>query len=213
MYALTPEIKQHILQLAVRAVRYEHQQLDQTLAHDIAVSYDGSWLTWGHSSQIGVTSVIDLLTGLCVDFNVLSKYCQKCETTGKKMEAVGPLAYQVWYMSECQKNFDCSSGMMEVEGAKVMWLRSTAEKLPYTMILCDWDCKTYNELCKLQPYGPDCPMVQEECIDHVSKRLGTALCLTAVSAALRWGSWCGLTDPNCHHEAPGLLHQGSQIPY
>ena len=27
------------------------------------------------------------------------------------------------------------------------------------------------------------------------------------------GSWCGLTDPNCRHEAPGLLHQGSQIPY
>ena len=100
-YALTPEIKQHILQLAVQAVRYEHQQLDQTLAHDdiydIAVSCDGSWLTRGRSSQTGVTCVIDLLTGLRVDFHVLSKYCQKCETTGKKMEAVGLLAYQVWY--------------------------------------------------------------------------------------------------------------------
>ena len=57
VYALTPETKQHILQLAVQAVRYEHQQLDQTLArddiYDIAVSYDGSWLTRGHSSQIG----------------------------------------------------------------------------------------------------------------------------------------------------------------
>lgn len=87
VYALTPEIKQHI-QLAVQVVCYEHQQLDQTLAHDdiydTAVSYDGSWLTRGHSSQIGVTCVIDLLTGLCVDFHVLSKYCQKCETTGKK---------------------------------------------------------------------------------------------------------------------------------
>ena len=182
VYALTPEIKQHILQLAVQTVRYEHQQLDQTLAHDdiydIAVSYDGSWLTRGRSSQIGVTCVIDLLTGLRVDFHVLSKYCQKCETTGKKMEAVGLLAYQVWYqdhMSECQKNFDGSSGMMEVEGAKVMWLRSTAAKLRYTTILCDGDCKTYNELCKLKPYGQDCPVVKEECINHVSKRLGTAL--------------------------------------
>ena len=94
------------------------------------------------------------------------------------MEAVGPLAYQVWYqdhMSECQKNFDGSSGMMEVEEAKVMWLRSTAEKLRYTTILCDGDCKTYNKLCKLQPYGPDCPMVKEECTNHVSRRLGTAL--------------------------------------
>ena len=58
VYALTPEIKQHSLQLVVRAVRHEHQQLDQTLAHDIyniAVTYDASWSTWGHSSQIGVT--------------------------------------------------------------------------------------------------------------------------------------------------------------
>ena len=78
VYALTPEIKQYILQLAVQAVHYEHQQLDQTLAHDDV--YD---------------IAVRLLTGLCVDFHVLSKYCQKCETTGKKMEAVGPLAYQV----------------------------------------------------------------------------------------------------------------------
>lgn len=182
LYAMTPEIKKHILQLAVQAVRYEHQQLDQALGNEevynISVSYDGSWLTRGHSSQIGVSCVIDLLTGLCVDFHVMSKYCQTCETTGKKMEAVGPVAYQVWYqdhMSECQKNFDGTSGMMEVEGAKVIWLRSTDEKLRYTTILSDGDCKTYNELCKLQPYGPDCPIVKEECINHVAKRLGTAL--------------------------------------
>ena len=134
-------------------------------------------MTRGHSSQIGVTCVIDLLTGSCVDFHVLSKYSQKYETTVKKTEAVGLLAYQVWYqdhiMSECQKNSDGSSGMMEVEGAKVLWLRSTAEKLRYTTILSDGDCKTYNKLCK--PYGPDCPIVKEECLNHVSKRLGTAL--------------------------------------
>ena len=56
----------------------------------------------------------------------------------KKMEAVGPLAYQVWYqdhMSECQNNVDGSSSMMEEEGAKVMSLRSTAGKLRYTTIL------------------------------------------------------------------------------
>ena len=68
-----------------------------------------------------------------------------------------------------------------------MWLRSTAAKLRYTTILCDGDCKTYNELCKLKPYGQDCPVVKEECINHVSKRLGTALSLTAVSVALHWG--------------------------
>ena len=50
---------------------------------DIAVSYDGSWLTRGHSSRIGVGCVVDILTGLVVDCHVMSNYCQVCENTKK----------------------------------------------------------------------------------------------------------------------------------
>ncbi|GFX74361.1 uncharacterized protein TNCV_3453091 [Trichonephila clavipes] len=35
---------------------------------DIDVTFDGTWLTRGHSSQIGVGCVIDLLTGFVMDF-------------------------------------------------------------------------------------------------------------------------------------------------
>ena len=45
---------------------------------DIAVSFDGTWQKREHSSHNGVASVIDLLTGFPVDFEVLSKYCNKC---------------------------------------------------------------------------------------------------------------------------------------
>ena len=45
---------------------------------DIAVSYDGSWQKWGYTSHNCVASVIDLLTGLHVDYKVLSNYCSKC---------------------------------------------------------------------------------------------------------------------------------------
>ena len=34
---------------------------------DISVSFDGIWLTRGHSSHIGVGCVVDLLTGLCTE--------------------------------------------------------------------------------------------------------------------------------------------------
>ncbi|GFW44902.1 uncharacterized protein TNCV_4512161 [Trichonephila clavipes] len=40
---------------------------------DIDVTFDGTWLTWGHSSQIGVGCVIDLLTGFVIIF---LKLCQ-----------------------------------------------------------------------------------------------------------------------------------------
>ncbi|GFT10850.1 uncharacterized protein TNCV_1944711 [Trichonephila clavipes] len=40
---------------------------------DIDVTFDGTWLTRGHSSQIGLGCVIDLLTGFVMDF---LKLCQ-----------------------------------------------------------------------------------------------------------------------------------------
>ncbi|GFY06771.1 hypothetical protein TNCV_2203041 [Trichonephila clavipes] len=35
---------------------------------DIGVSYDGSWLIRGHTSNIGVGCVIDLLTGFVINY-------------------------------------------------------------------------------------------------------------------------------------------------
>ena len=46
---------------------------------NISVSYDGSWLTRGHTSQIGLGCVVDLLTGLVIDAHVMSTYCQVCK--------------------------------------------------------------------------------------------------------------------------------------
>ncbi|GFV55635.1 uncharacterized protein TNCV_1821221 [Trichonephila clavipes] len=38
---------------------------------DIDVTFDGTWLTRGHSSQLGVGCVIDLLTGFVMDFEIM----------------------------------------------------------------------------------------------------------------------------------------------
>ena len=101
--------------------------------------------------------------------------------TGAWLRACGEAAYDVWRQDhieagECQKNFDGSSGMMEVEGAKTLWLRSVAEhKLRYTTLLSDGDCKTHTVLTELKPYGEGVEIDKEECVNHVSKRLGTAM--------------------------------------
>ncbi|GFV57006.1 uncharacterized protein TNCV_1678871 [Trichonephila clavipes] len=86
---------------------------------DIDVTFDGTWLTRGHSSQIGVGCVIDLLTGFVMDFEVMSKRCIECE--------------------------HAKSGLGE----------NSAE---------------FHEV-----YGPEIKINKEECINHVSKRLGTSL--------------------------------------
>ncbi|KAK7101737.1 hypothetical protein V1264_020074 [Littorina saxatilis] len=79
-------------------------------------------------------------------------------------------------MDICDKNFAGSSGMMEVEAARVLWGRSVSRhNLRYTVILSDGDTKTFQELSKIKPYGDQVTIEKEECINHVSKRLGTAL--------------------------------------
>lgn len=66
--------------------------------------------------------------------------------------------------------------MMEVEAARVMWSRSVARhKLRYTIVLSDGDAKAFQELSKIKPYGAEITIQKQECINHVSKRLGTAL--------------------------------------
>ena len=56
-----------------------------------------------------------------------------------------------------------------------MWSRSEAMGFRYTTLVSDGDCKTFNELNSLKPYGPTIAIKNEECVNHVSKRLGTAL--------------------------------------
>ncbi|GFX39420.1 uncharacterized protein TNCV_2667821 [Trichonephila clavipes] len=49
---------------------------------DLSVSFDGTWLTRGHTSLIGVGCVI-MLTGYVVDFEVMSKVCRHCSVAKK----------------------------------------------------------------------------------------------------------------------------------
>ena len=65
---------------------------------------------------------------------------------------------------------------MEVEAAKVLWGRSVERHgVRYVRVIADGDSKAYDTVNEEMPYGPDIPIVKEECVNHVSKRLGTAL--------------------------------------
>nr|XP_042908183.1 uncharacterized protein LOC122271327 [Parasteatoda tepidariorum] len=64
---------------------------------------------------------------------------------------------------------------MEMNAASILWQRSIAEcKFRYTVLLSDGDSKMFALLSKQNVYG-DIPIVKEECINHIAKRLGTAL--------------------------------------
>ena len=42
-------------------------------------------------------------------------------------------------------------------------------------MLCDEDSTAYGKIVEMENYGPEKQIAKEECINHVSKRMGTAL--------------------------------------
>ena len=61
---------------------YNESEIDADFNGNITVSFDGSWHKRGHTSNYGFGAVSDVLTGLVVDYEVLSKYCGACTWNG-----------------------------------------------------------------------------------------------------------------------------------
>lgn len=148
------------------------------------VVFAGSWHSRGHSSSLGLGIVIDAHAGLVVDYEVLSKRCQVCAImrTKIKNKKTTQAKYDAWKHKHdrvCNLNYEGSSGGMEEAAAKTLWARSHLNKLRYKKYIGDGDCSAYNAVCALNdnagPYGVDKQVIKEECVNHVHKRMGTAL--------------------------------------
>ncbi|XP_077521463.1 uncharacterized protein LOC144132728 [Amblyomma americanum] len=172
---LTPAVDRAAQKLTsdcARAVREVYTGLNFGNPGNIAVSFDGSWMTRGHSSHIGVGTVIELFTGLVLDFVVLSNFCAGCEQGPKEDDPT----YPSWKQSHiCQKNTSKKAGEMEVEAALILFQRSLQQhKLRYTTVLSDGDSRTFPALQEAEVYGY-IEIHKEDCVNHVQKRMGTAL--------------------------------------
>ena len=66
------------LKQTVERLKAAHVDLDPDFDGCITVSFDGSWHKRGHTSKYGLGVVIDALTGLVMDHEVLNKYCHAC---------------------------------------------------------------------------------------------------------------------------------------
>lgn len=74
-----------------------------------------------------------------------------------------------------KKNTDSKSGQMEPEAAVALFERSLSRHgLRYTTMLCDGDSRSFRALEEAKVYGY-INVEKEDCINHVQKRMGTAL--------------------------------------
>lgn len=104
------------------------EEVSATGSEEICISGDGTWKTRGHTSRIGVCSVIGDVTGKVLDIEVLSSYCKGCDQwKGTKSGKV----YENWklkHQPHCVKNHSGSSSKMEVDGMKRIFERSVSER-------------------------------------------------------------------------------------
>lgn len=169
-----------IIQRSADCVRNAYAELniqpDDDGILDIAVSYDGTWMKRGHTSNFGVGIAIDLITGLVLDFKVYSRYCHACALKERKLKSDEFKCWFEMHKDSCDKNFFGTSGSMEAAAAVEIWRRSVEKhKFRYTTLLSDGDAKTHQALVEANIYGQNYEIKKEECVNHVGKRMFTAL--------------------------------------
>ncbi|GFV85141.1 uncharacterized protein TNCV_4171941 [Trichonephila clavipes] len=108
-----------------------------------------------------------LVTGLVIDYEILSKYCTECTAAVRDLSGDSP-DFAIWYeghKSECQINHTGSSSSMEMEAAAILWQRAINEcNMRYTCILSDGDSKTFQHLMSLNIYGKGKPIKKRKAI-------------------------------------------------
>lgn len=145
-----------------------HRKPDQDGFLDVDVSFDCTWMKRGYKSHAGVGFAMEVNTGMVIDLDVLFNYCQACISNNKK---------NTQKKHKCQKNFDGKAGAMEAAIAVRIWSRSSDYKMRFTTFVGDGDSSAYNAVCGLNDgKGPyEVPVIKEECVNHVSKRMGARL--------------------------------------
>lgn len=194
-YKLRHKVGHHILrkyteklEIVKKSVLLHHEKHgnvpDESGILNVDVTCDGTWLTRGHKSHIGIVVVIECETGFVLDFEVLSNFCVVCTQLNNKYRK-GKITKQTYetrkaaHEAKCTETFSGKSGGMEAQGAKILWERSIEKlNMRYVTFVGDGDSSAYSAVCAIsEGSGPyeGVQVEKEECINHVSKRLGTRL--------------------------------------
>ncbi|GBN55447.1 hypothetical protein AVEN_65563-1 [Araneus ventricosus] len=183
LYEEKQSYKDDILRVSRKIIRQKHNKLSSSSDENseiihITASYDGTWQKRGHTSLYGIGIVVDILTGLVTDYEILSKYCPECTTTERDL-GEHSTDFSIWYKAhkpKCRENYVGSSNAIDVKATEILRTRSVENcGMRYMNVLSDGDSKTYQHLLELDVYGDNLKISKEECLNYVTKRLGTSL--------------------------------------
>ena len=143
-------------------------------AVNVPISFDSSWKTRGFYSNIGFGAAISTSSKKVLDYEILSRLCEKCSIWTEDKQKDKPSEYEKWlerHKPNCNRNYTGSSQAMEPEAAQRIWGRSLERnRLVYSVFVGDGDSKAFQRVTTLNPY-PLVKVQKEECLTHVAKRL------------------------------------------
>ncbi|KAG7172195.1 hypothetical protein Hamer_G009538 [Homarus americanus] len=147
---------------------------------NIDVSYESAWLDQGPERYYGVGVVIELYTGIVLDWEFVSSYCHECKEK-KEDEVQG--SYDEWKRSHernCNMNYKGDSDGREEAVVQRMCSRSVERyQVRYVVFITERDSNACDKIMQMNngqgPYGAKHAVVKEESVSHLRKELGAAL--------------------------------------
>ncbi|PVD27849.1 hypothetical protein C0Q70_13024 [Pomacea canaliculata] len=140
------------------AVAQEYEQAEEVEGNenrDIHVLSDGTWMTVGFSSQVGVVTTIGMKNGKVIDTQAKSKVCKSCDSW--KKQDPNSDKYCAWaapHAADFTLTHEGFSGLMEASGTCDIFKRSVEQyKLRYTGFVGDGYTNTYKKVSDSMPYG------------------------------------------------------------
>ena len=84
-------------------------------AVNVPISFDCSWKTRGFYSNIGFGAAISTSTKKVLDYEILSRLCEKCSIWTEEKQKDKPSEYEKWlerHQPNCNRNYTGSSQAM-----------------------------------------------------------------------------------------------------
>ena len=136
-------------QIVRRVYKELDPSIDESGVMDLMVSFDGSWMTRGHRSMYGIGCVVEVVTGLVIDFTILSLYCQRCACSASRYGGRDTDDFKKWYKAHdnCTANYTGSSNAMEKTAAEILWNNSLGKHNFRSRQCCQMETLAPTNMC------------------------------------------------------------------
>ena len=140
-----------------------------------SVSFDGTWQKRGFTSLYGVGMRTDVLTGLIIDYHVLSKYFHACEVNTKRIPPAELLVWKTAHARDCCINHNQSSKPWRKRQRKFCGGHSIIKyNMWYIGMLSDGNSSPHKAVCEFKLYGADVEIRKLDYVNHAHKHMETA---------------------------------------